>query len=85
MKVRYFKEKLENIDYYQYYSDSLLFNDKRTIKLFIKQYLYNDYFMNCLFTIESQMYNYVPYKIFDRQENKYVKNINANGGIEYEN
>lgn len=47
--------------------------------------LYNDYFMNCLFTIESQMYNYVPYKIFDRQENKYVKNINVNGGIEYEN
>ena len=47
--------------------------------------LYNDYFMNGLFSIESQMYNYVPYKIFDRKENKYVKNINVEGVIEYEN
>lgn len=43
----------------------------------------NDYFLNPVLSIESNMYIYVPYKIFDSVENKYIKKI-TEMGIEYE-
>jgi hypothetical protein len=66
------------------------YNDKPTGNVIAEDILevedlYNEYFMNGLFGIESQMYHYVPYKIFDNKESKYVKNINVEGVIEYEN
>lgn len=46
--------------------------------------LINDYFLNYVLSVESNMYIYIPYKIYDNIVNKYVKKISDKGGIVYE-
>ena len=42
-----------------------------------------DYFLNPLTSIESNMYIYIPYKIYDNVECKYISKI-TDKGVEYE-
>lgn len=44
--------------------------------------LINDYFLNYALSVESNMYIYIPYKIWDNVECKYISKITEKG-VEY--